>query len=352
MKKKISISLYWKCQLIGWSLAALYWQCIGFFGGNNNFFIGLLQFISDVALYILITHLYRNFSVRHHWQQLGIGSLLKRIIPAVVIMAIAYLLVTMLKVHLFQQWFHTGKAGPFIIFFKENWLPMLMAGARLMCIWLLAYHLYYYGKREISLVKENARLALIAKDAQLNNLSAQLNPHFLFNSLNTIKALVIENPNSARRAIDLLSDLLRTSLYGNYLLLHPIKIELGFVTDYLELEQLRLEERLQFSIACEDELGYIPILRYSIQVLVENAVKHGISKQKKGGIIDIKVTRYNDLVKIIVQNPGDIATGVPLEGLGLKNLNERLLLQYRGEAIFNISDSDGIVSAVIMVPEI
>jgi sensor histidine kinase YesM len=139
LTQKLSISLYRKCQLIGWSGASLYWTFLGFSGGKYNLFIGILQFLSDVAVYILITHLYRNFAIRHNWQQLKLNSLLKRVVPA--------------------------------------------AGVGLMPIWLLAYHLYHYSQREINITKENALLAIMAEDAQLNSLSAQLNPHFLFKSL-------------------------------------------------------------------------------------------------------------------------------------------------------------------------
>lgn len=350
LKKKTTLPLYWKCQLIGWSVASFYWGYIGFLGGRFNYFIGSFQFISDVALYILITHLYRNFALRRHWQQLNPGDLLKRLVPAAVVLGLVYLLTTATKIYLFNQWLASGNAGPFINFFKVNWLLMFTAGVRLMSIWLLAYHLYHYGKREVGLVRENSRLALIAKDAQLSNLSSQLNPHFLFNSLNNIKALVIEDPKSARRAIDLLSDLLRTSLYNNDLLLCTIKDELALVTDYLELEKLRLEERLQFSITCAHDLGTTLILRYSIQVLAENAIKHGIGKQKQGGLVNLKITPEADFIKMVVENPGKLDMAAPLEGLGLKNLTERLSLQYKGKAKFEIVGSDGIVSASLLIP--
>lgn len=117
-----------------------------------------------------------------------------------------------------------------------------------MSVWILAYHLYHYAQREISAVKENARLTIMTKEAQLNNLSAQLNPHFFFNSLNTIKFLVEEDPGAARRAIDLLSDLLRSSLYRKDDMLITLQQEIDLVKDYLELEKLRYEERLQTTI--------------------------------------------------------------------------------------------------------
>src|SRR5205814_385327 len=94
----------------------------------------------------------------------------------------------------------------------------------------------------------NARLEIMTRDARLSNLSAQLNPHLLFNSLNTIKALVVDEPKSARRAIDLLSDLLRTGLYTGEDILVSVKEELELVMDYLELEKLRFEDRLTYQI--------------------------------------------------------------------------------------------------------
>jgi sensor histidine kinase YesM len=353
MQKRIQLSLYWKCQLIGWSVASLYWGYLGYTAGRFNPFIGLLEFLSDVAVYILLTHLYRGFALRHNWQLLNLNQLLKRIIPSIVLMGFAYLLVTVIKVYLFYLWIVPCCPQPFLVFFKGNWAAMLMAGIRLMSIWLLAYHLYHYAQREINITKEYARLAIIAKDAQLNNLSAQLNPHFLFNSLNNIKALIIENPKSARRAIDLLSDLLRTSLYSKDILLTTIKEELGLVKDYLELEKLRLEERLQFSIETDGAVAEVPILRFSIQTLVENAIKHGIDKQKGGGLISIKILSAESTIRITVQNPGVFNIDAENKGLGIKNLTERLAIHYKGKAVFAITNEPGgIVSSTINIPSL
>lgn len=266
-------------------------------------------------------------------------------------MGLAYLLVTLAKSYLFSLWLAPDRTHPIVPFFKLNWPGMLMAGIRLMAIWLLAYHLYHYAQREINITKENARLAIVAKDAQLNSLSAQLNPHFLFNSLNNIKALVIENPKSARRAIDLLSDLLRTALYRGDELLTPVKDELALVTDYFELEKLRLEERLQFCIDTDDNSAKVMIPRFSIQTLAENAIKHGIAKQKNGGMVSVKIISMPNFIQISVQNPGEFKMSNISEGLGIRNLAERLQLQYKGNATFNIiNETGGIVLATIIIP--
>ncbi|MCR8560507.1 histidine kinase [Mucilaginibacter sp. BJC16-A38] len=351
MKNKITISLYWKCQLIGWSVAALYWEYRGLTGGHFNWLLGVLQFITDVFIYILLTHLYRAFAIKYGFQNLNLGQLLKRIVPCAIALGVLYTLATTVKLYLFQLWFTPHLSQTYGQFFKDHGEAIFIGGTRLMSIWLLAYHMYHYAQREIRTSRENARLAIISRDAQLNNLSAQLNPHFLFNSLNNIKALVIENPKSARRAIDLLSDLLRTSLYTGDDMLISLEDEISLVRDYLELEKLRFEERLQYEIHFDEHLAGIKVPRLSIQTLVENAIKHGIANLKEGGLITISVEGTFNGVKILVQNPGKLISDDSQKGVGLKNLEERLELQYKGRAGFVISDNlNDVVLATIIIP--
>jgi len=351
LKKRTTISLYWKCQLIGWSVAALYWEYNGLISGNFNWALGVLQFITDMLICILLTHLYRSFALKHNFQNLNLGQLLKRIIPAAIVLGIAYTLATTLKLYLLRTCFSTSFSENYPRFFKESSQVIFIGGIRLMSIWLLAYHMYQYAQREIRTNRENARLAIITRDAQLNNLSAQLNPHFLFNSLNNIKALVIENPKSARRAIDLLSDILRTSLYAGDIMLVSLQDEINLIKDYLELEKLRFEERLQYIIQIADDLESARIPRLSIQTLVENAVKHGVAKIKDGGLITVKIERSVGSIQISVQNPGRLDLRKNENGVGLKNLNERLQLQYKGSAGFTISgELHDIVLAIITLP--
>ncbi|QXV63760.1 histidine kinase [Mucilaginibacter sp. 21P] len=362
MRRNAQISLYWKCQLFGWSAASLYWATQGILNGHYILWIGLLQFLSDVALYILMTHLYHRFSLRHKWQTLKLKPLIIRLVPALLILSLLYVVVTISKIYCFRLLLPVYHPVTIHDLLSANWLPMWMAGIRLMAIWLLAHHLYYYGKRDLNLVQENARLALaakeaeiklalITKDSQMDALQAQLNPHFLFNALNTIKALVVDDPTSARRAIDLMSDLLRSSLYNGGMSLHTLDDEISLITDYLELETLRLEERLQVEINCPNELSGTTILRYSIQVLVENAVKHGISNQRSGGLLRVGISKVDDQIRMMVENPGTLSS-TNAQGLGLKNLNERLYLHYQGKARFHINEITGTVIASIFIPTV
>lgn len=223
----------------------------------------------------------------------------------------------------------------------ENYLIISATGIRLMAIWLLAFHLYHYAIMEISTAKDNARLQMVAHEAQLQQLSAQLNPHFFFNSLNSVKALVSTNPSKARRAIDLLSDLLRNSLYGNNKALIPLGDEMSLVNDYLELEKIRYDDRLQILVKIDEYANDCKIPHLCIQTLVENAIKHGIAQQKNGGKISIAVTAEQGYITICVENPGRLNGLNTTTGLGLKNLRERLELQYQGEASFTIIELPG-----------
>lgn len=350
MQRGRNLSLYWKCQLIGWSVASLYWNFVGFIGTGFSIWLALIHFFADLLIYIPITHAYRNYSVRQGWHQLKPQQLLVRLIPAIIILGLLFMLLTIGKNFLVRYWFEPGFSGTLREEFSERWLTTFVTGTRLMSIWLLAYYGYHYAQREINATRESARLAIIAKDAQLNNLTAQLNPHFFFNSLNNIKAQVIDNPQAARRAIDLLSEVLRTSLYNRDTTLITVQQEMALITDYLELEKMRFEERLQTHIEVDESINGAAILPLSIQTLVENAIKHGIARRKAGGRITIIVQRNGHNLQATVQNPGTLQTPAT-GGLGLKNLAERLQLQFNGKASLQLTQpTPETVVATITMP--
>lgn len=344
-------SLYWKCQLIGWSVASLYWMLGSMSSPKFDWLLAGLYFLGDLLIYIPLTHFYRSISLKYGWQKLTPRKLLIRIMPAIVILGLLFLILTWSKNYLIRYGFETGFSEPFSYNFKEQWLNIFMAGIRLTAIWVLAYYGYHFAQREINAIKESSRLAIVAKEAEFNNLAAQLNPHFFFNSLNSIKALLVENPKAARRAIDLLSDLMRTSLYGRGNGLITLKEEMALVNDYLELEKIRFEKRIEYSVATNDGLMAVEILPLSIQTLVENAIKHGISQIKEGGLITIKTGVHGDIFQITVENPGTLTTENNDTGLGLKNLRERLLLHYGDRASLQvIQKSRDIVLATVNIP--
>ncbi|TDO97687.1 sensor histidine kinase [Flavobacterium sp. 245] len=345
-----TISTYWKIQILGWITASLYWGFQAFFTGIFIWKIGFADLIFDVSIGIALTHLYRNFALKKEWIKLNLKQLVPRMVLAVLILSVFYMVLIVTKLYWIRLVVLKNPVS-FIMFFKSSYLNIFITGTRLMSIWILAYHLYHYSRLELQTVKENTRLSLIIKEAQLNNLTAQLNPHFFFNSLNNIKFLVLENPHVARRAIDLLSELLRNSLNNNIVRLVSLNDEMNLVRDYLELEKIRFEERLQIKIETNVDTSKHLILPLSIQSLVENAIKHGIEKRKSGGFINVKVEEANNFVKIYVENSGKLNSEINNSGIGLNNLRERLLLQYNGNASFEIKEMENeTILATILIP--
>ena len=345
-----NVRLYWKCQLIGWSVAALYWSLIGFMGTQFSWVLALIHFAADLIIYISLSHAFRNFSVRHQWHTLSVRALFLRLLPSILVLGALFMLLTIAKNYFVRSLFQPEFTDTLNEHIQAFWLTTFVTGVRLMSIWVLAYYGYHLAIREINAVKESARLTAIAKDAAFNNLSAQLNPHFFFNALNSIKSLVIEDPTKARRAIDLLSDLLRTSLYQQSSPLITLAEEMQLVNDYLELEKIRYERKLQTSVLVEDQIATAKVLPLSIQVLVENAIKHGVAKRKDGGTVTVRVNKKEDTLVASVESPGTLDKG-DTHGVGLKNLEERIQLQFGAKGSFQISQGQtNVVTATIITP--
>lgn len=343
----IKMSLYWKCQIIGWGVVSLLWLYIALFRDEFKLTHALINYSLDVLICIGLTHAYRTIALKSGWNQLKIRDLIPKVVLSIILLSALFMFLMNLKM---SSYVYLVLDKNIFIENLPMWNPVLITGLRHMAIWILAYHLYHYYRSQLKTAETNAQLSVIAKQAQLDNLSNQLNPHFLFNSLNSIKSLIVENPNKARRAVDLLSDLLRSSLYEKEQTSITVGDELRLVKDYIELEQLRFEERLSVEYHIDESLKDYKVPVLSIQLLVENAIKHGIDKQLDGGTINISIQKRGQSVAIAVQNPGNFTDGNP-KGLGLKNLKKRLSLNYDEDAKFNIvSLPDESVRATLTIP--
>ncbi len=216
--------------------------------------------------------------------------------------------------------------------------------------WTVCYFAYHYFNEYNKSLKYEASMIEI----ELSNLKSQLNPHFIFNALNSIRALVDENPKKSKQAITQLSNILRNSLASDKKGLTNFDEELKIVRDYLGLESIRFEERLktEFDIHPESQRFLVPPLM--IQTLVENGIKHGISKLTKGGLIQLKTDVVKDKLKIYIRNSGHYVNGTKRSksGLGLDNTVQRLKLIYGDEATFRIAnESDNFVLTELIIPQ-
>lgn len=191
-------------------------------------------------------------------------------------------------------------------------------------------------------------------EIELNNLKSQLNPHFIFNALNSIRALVDENPLKSKQAINQLSNILRNSLASDKKGLTKFDDELKMVRDYLGLESIRFEERLKTEFDIDPESRHFLVPPLMIQTLVENGIKHGISKLTPGGIVQVKTAVEKDKLLIQIRNSGQLLH-LPKRsktGLGIKNTIQRLKLIYGNEASFRIiNEKDNFVLTEIVIPQ-
>ena len=171
------------------------------------------------------------------------------------------------------------------------------------------------------------RLETQLANAQLDALKMQLNPHFLFNTLNSVSSLMYVDVDAADRMLTRLSDFLRITLERPIAAEIPLHEELDFVLRYLEIERVRFEERLKVHVDVERDAEDVLVPALILQPLVENAIHHGISKRSEGGSIAIRASRYYDTMRIVVRDDGGCGSEVR-ERVGLTNTRARLQALY------------------------
>lgn len=188
------------------------------------------------------------------------------------------------------------------------------------------------------LALEAAELERRLTEARLQSLRAQLQPHFLFNALNTISAFTETDPPKARRLMEHLGDLLRASLKHASKPLVTLGDELTFLDDYLAIESARFEGRITVSVDADDELLSLLVPCFLLQPLVENAIRHGVALRLSGGHVDVTATREGTILKLRVRDDGvGFSTGWKFEtnaGIGLRNVASRIeQLYHRGDLL-------------------
>ena len=294
-----------------------------------------------VIVGIILSHFLRFLYLRKHYFQFNAPLLVSRIVFYSGVVSLAYTLINKFLSSLI-----------YLTFSKWDLLTILLNTASIFVVFILwssiyiTYHLFEESrKKEIN----NLLLTKTQTELELQNLRAQLNPHFLFNSLNAIRALIEIEPAKAKNGINLLSNLLRSTLKLNSDKLVPIHKEMELVDAYLQLEKIRFEERLEVRSSIDEACFYLEIPAFTIQTLVENSIKHGISQLIDGGFIEINVHRDEDICRIVVLNSGTLGKNVDL-GIGLDNLKKRLKLQYQDQFLFSILSLENCVEVAISIP--
>jgi two-component system, LytTR family, sensor kinase len=220
----------------------------------------------------------------------------------------------------------------------------------LIALWMLIYVVWHYIEKERKDEVDKLTLEKTVKELELKTIKSHINPHFIFNSLNSIRALVDENPTRARKAITELANILRSSMQVEKMETVPLQKELDIVKDYLALEQMRFEERLKIEFDINPRTLNCPVPPMMLQTLVENAIKHGISKAINGGIIRVVSDIINGRHEILVQNSGRLSAEWNSDGFGIKSTEDRLKFIYHGKANFTIENKEGLVESKICMP--
>lgn len=208
----------------------------------------------------------------------------------------------------------------------------------------------YRSYRESEL--RSAQLQSQLAQAQLQALKMQLNPHFLFNTLHAITALIHTKPDDAERMITQLSDLLRLTL--DYVGAQEVALfqEMEFLNKYLEIERTRLGERLQIVTRIDPDTLNALVPNLILQPIVENAIRHGIAPFTKTGTLEIISSMENDRLNLMVKdNGGGLNSKIPIEGIGLSNTRARLKQLYGDRQTFELkSNESGGVTVKILIP--
>jgi two-component system, LytTR family, sensor kinase len=223
----------------------------------------------------------------------------------------------------------------------------------IMLVWLAIYCFYHYYADSRQRQLDQLKLEGVIKQMELKTLKAHLNPHFIFNSLNSIRALVDLDPARARRAITELSNLLRGSLQTEQAQLVPLQKEVEMIRDYLALESIRFEDRMQVEWQIAEDTLSLPVPPMMLQTLVENAIKHGIATRPEGGrIIITSHRRLTDFLHVLeIVNTGELNGAVLNAGFGIGSTRSRLQLLYGEAARFDIvAWNDHFVKATVSIP--
>lgn len=332
MLKKIS--RYWLCQFIGWggSMAISIFYYLTLVARKIDHFF--LMIVLQVLLGIFITHLMRILIMEYK----VLAKNIQTQIIAFVILTLVFSVVYAFADVSLEKLLGLRDTGGIKLSLANEITRTAISNFFLLFIWNLIYYTYHYVERNRRQEVDTLKLQSVVKELELKTIKSHINPHFIFNALNSIRAMVDENPTRARTAITELSNILRSSMQAEKLETVPLERELNIVKDYLALEKMRFEERLIIEMDIDDDTLGQPVPPMMLQTLVENAIKHGISKKIHGGTIKVISDFVDDHHELVVQNSGQLDSYINEEGFGVKSTQYRLNLLYQGKATFEIKN--------------
>ncbi len=224
-------------------------------------------------------------------------------------------------------------------------------GVMVYLVIVLIYYLISYARSLRERAQAEEKLRTLVKESELNMLKSQINPHFLFNSLNSISSLILSNPDEAREMIIRLSDFLRYSLKHRENEFVSLEEEIVRMKDYLSIEKIRFGEKLKYDLQMPEECGHVPVPTMIMQPLIENAIKHGVYESLEPVSISFHCALKNDMLQLELENDFD-PQQPPRRGtgVGLQNVSERIRLAYDGRASMSKTTDQEIFKVTLYIP--
>ena len=351
---RVKLSRYWAFQLLGW----------GTFAFVNSFFAYTFGHLADeeaiklffgrmgmfMALGLVGTHIMRFVIIRLNILQ---KSFEKQIFQFLFLTICFSIIASYFYAQILHQfnWLFNNEVGIMEVNFVLLVLQHTFNAFIYFFIWNLIYFMYHYVSKSRRQQMDTLQLESLVKELELKTIKAHINPHFIFNALNSIRALIDEDPGRARRAVTELSNILRSSLKAEKGETVSFKDELKIVKDYLALENMRFEDRLQVEYDIDEDTLDQQVPPMMLQTLVENAIKHGISRQVAGGVVRVISDFKSDYHLLAVQNTGQLAGASTQGGFGLSSTKDRLSLLYGSKARFEIRQvAPTLVEAKVLIP--
>lgn len=340
-------ALYWICQLGGWAF---------FFLIQSFIILGLsLAFTVETAITLffysffglILSHAFRALIIKANWLRLNTIRLIPRVLAGIILLgAILHYLNEGLQFIL-----SNGRVEVFQTDVRD--LTNIVALSIWFFLWSLIYFLFHYVENYKKAEIENLKWQASINEIELNKLKSQLNPHFMFNAMNSIRALVDENPARAKDSITQLSNILRNTLQMGKNKVISFDQEFRIVKDYLELEATRFEERLKVRMDIDPLSDRFELPPLMMQTLVENGIKHGISKLPGGGEISIRTKVDEGKLHIFIRNSGQMNGNSETDsGFGIKNTMQRLKLLYGNRALLSIrNENSNTVLTELVIPK-